>query len=140
MSKLHKISSNKEFSMEGNRITIPISELEIEKVRRAISQKWVTILDRNHQEGESEVGKIFTRKLLSWCSLALGWEAKQAVMQGQLIAYEACNKRRNQREIIELESKYKFSESKLVNDNKVKHRKINPVKYYYKDSRHWKCF
>lgn len=61
-------------------------------------------------------------------------------MQGQLIAYEACNKRINQREIIGLESKYKFSESKLVNDNKAKHRKINPVKYYKNDSRQLTCF
>lgn len=38
----------------------------------------------------------------------LVWEAKQAVMQGQLIAYEACKKRINQREIIGFEFKYKF--------------------------------
>ena len=48
----------------------------------------------------------------------LEWEAKQAAMQGKLIAYESCNKRINQREIIELESEYKFSEKKLVNNNK----------------------
>lgn len=55
----------------------------------------------------------------------LVWEAKQAVMQGYLIAYEACNKRINPREIIGLEYKYKFSESKLVNENEVKHSNIS---------------
>lgn len=57
-------------------------------------------------------------------------EAKQAIIQGKLIAYEACSRRISQREIIGLESKYKFSERKLVNDNKVKHRERKPVKYY----------
>lgn len=43
-------------------------------------------------------------------------------MQVKLIALEVCNKGINQREIIGLESKYKFSEKKLVNNYKVKHR------------------
>lgn len=58
----------------------------------------------------------------------LEWEAKQAAMQGKLIAYESCNKRINQREIIELESEYKFSEKKLVNNNKIKHREKKTYK------------
>ena len=123
MSELHKISSNKEFTLEGNRITILASELELEKTRRAISQKWVAILDCNHQEGENWVSwKNSHKKLLSWCFPVLVLEAKHAARQRKLITFKACNKRINQRENIKLKSKYKFSEKKLEKNKKVEHR------------------
>lgn len=59
------------------------------------------------------------------------WYGRQACSHaGKLIAYEACSKGINQREIIGLESKCKFTKRKLVNDNKVKHKERKPVKYY----------